>query len=84
MIQSLSLFTILFSPPAVSEEMDDLMRDVKALELYLQDQEDYEKYCSHLPWEQPEIDVYKEKLETQLTEQCQKRVTKGKMQEGQE
>ena len=81
MIQSVSLFMILFSLPVNSEDMSDLVRKTKALELYIQDEQDYEKYCSHLPWEQPEIQVYREKLESQLTEQCQKRVTKGKAQE---
>lgn len=81
MIQSYTLFTILFSTPVNGEDMSDLVRKTKALELYIQDEQDYEKYCSHLPWEQPEIQVYREKLESQLTEQCQKRVTKGKAQE---
>ena len=81
MIQSYTLFTILFSTPVNGEDMSDLVRKTKALELYIQDKQDYEKYCSHLPWEQPEIQVYREKLESQLTEQCQKRVTKGKAQE---
>ena len=81
MIQSVSMFMILFSTSLKGEGMDDLVRNTKALELYLQDKEDYEKYCSHLPWEQPDIDVYKEKLETQLTEQCQKIVLKGKLEE---
>lgn len=81
MIQSVSMFMILFSSSLKGEGMDDLVRNTKALELYLQDKEDYEKYCSHLPWEQPDIDIYKEKLETQLTEQCQKRVLKGKLEE---
>ena len=81
MIQSYSMFMLLFSPPILGDDMDDLVRNTKALELYLQDQEDYKKYCSHLPWEQPEIDVYKEKLQTQLTEQCQKRILKGKLEE---
>ena len=81
MIQSVSMFMILFSTSLKGEGMDDLVRNTKALELYLQDKDDYEKYCSHLPWEQPDIDVYKEKLETQLTEQCQKRVLKGKLEE---
>jgi hypothetical protein len=81
MIQSVSMFMILFSTSLKGEGMDDLVRNTKALELYLQDKEDYEKYCSHLPWEQPDIDIYKEKLETQLTEQCQKRVLKGKLEE---
>ena len=81
MIQSVSMFMILFSSSLKGEGMDDLVRNTKALELYLQDKDDYDKYCSHLPWEQPDIDIYKEKLETQLTEQCQKRVLKGKLQE---
>ena len=81
MIQSVSMFMILFSSSLKGEGMDDLVRNTKALELYLQDKDDYEKYCSHLPWEQPDIDVYKEKLETQLTEQCQKRILKGKLEE---
>jgi hypothetical protein len=81
MIQSVSMFMILFSSSLKGEGMDDLVKNTKALELYLQDKDDYEKYCSHLPWEQPDIDVYKEKLETQLTEQCQKRVLKGKLEE---
>ena len=81
MIQSVSMFMILFSSSLKGEGMDDLVRNTKALELYLQDKEDYQKYCSHLPWEQPDIDIYKEKLETQLTEQCQKRVLKGKLEE---
>ena len=81
MIQSYTLFTILFSTPVNGEDMSDLVRKTKALELYIQDKQDYEKYCSHLPWEQPEIQVYRENLESQLTEQCQKRVTKGKAQE---
>ena len=81
MIQSVSMFMILFSSSLKGEGMDDLVRNTKALELYLQDKDDYEKYCSHLPWEQPDIDVYKEKLETQLTEECQKRGLKGKLEE---
>ena len=81
MIQSYALFTILFSPPANGDEMSDLVRKTRALELYIQDEQDYDKYCSHLPWEQPDIQIYREKLESQLTEQCQKRVAKGKAQE---
>jgi len=81
MIQSYALFTILFSIPANGDEISDLVRKTKALELYIQDEQDHDKYCSHLPWEQPEIQVYREKLESQLTEQCQKRVMKGKAQE---
>ena len=49
MIQSVSMFMILFSSSLKGEGMDDLVRNTKALELYLQDKDDYEKYCSHLP-----------------------------------
>jgi hypothetical protein len=49
---------------------NDLKRDIAALELFLQDQEDYEKYCPKLPWKQPEIEVYKKELISQLPENC--------------
>ena len=51
---------------------DDLKRDMKALELFLQDQEDHKEYCPKLKWKQPEISVYKEKLKPQLPEGCKK------------
>ena len=81
MIQSYSMFMILFSPPIKGEGMDDLVRNTKALELYLQDQDDHEKYCIGEEWEQPEIDVYKEKLESQLSDFCKRRIIKAKAQE---
>ena len=42
---------------------DALVRDMKALELFLKDQEDHQLYCPRLSWAQPDIKVYKEKLE---------------------
>tara|TARA_R100000008_G_scaffold86821_2_gene81865 strand:- start:1796 stop:2023 length:228 start_codon:yes stop_codon:yes gene_type:complete len=72
---------ILFSPPIKGEGMDDLVRNTKALELYLQDQEDHDKYCAAEEWEQPDIDVYKEKLESQLSDFCKRRIIKAKAQE---
>ena len=45
---------------------DDLKRDMKALELFLQDQEDHKEHCPKLKWKQPEISVYKEKLKSIL------------------
>ena len=53
-----------------AQECDDLKRDMKALEIFLQDQEDHEKYCPKLKWEQPDISVYKKKLKSQLPEGC--------------
>ena len=65
------LFLALLSTPA-AQETDDLKRDMKALELYLQDQEDHKEHCPTLKWDQPDISVYKEKLESQLPEGCKK------------
>jgi hypothetical protein len=53
-----------------AQQCDDLKNDMKALEIYLKDQEDYEKYCPKLKWEQPDISVYKEKLKSQLPSEC--------------
>jgi hypothetical protein len=49
---------------------DELVRDMKALELFLKDQEDHELYCPKLSWDQPGIKVYKEKLKSQLPDGC--------------
>lgn len=53
-----------------SEPCDDLKRDMKALELFLQDEEDYKTYCPTLEWTQPDIEVYKKELKSQLPENC--------------
>ena len=49
-----------------------LKKDMKALELFLQDKEDYKEYCSYIKWEQPDISVYKKELKSQLPENCKK------------
>ena len=67
---STGLFMLLFSAAAPAQDCDDLKRDMKALELFLQDQEDHETFCPKLAWEQPDIKVYKEKLKSQLPEDC--------------
>jgi len=61
-----SLFT------AQAQESGDLKKNMKALELFLQDQEDHEKHCPKLKWEQPDIDVYKKELKSQLPDGCKK------------
>ena len=68
---SAGMFLLLFSS-AVADPADDLKRDMKALELFLQDQDDHKEYCPNLKWEQPKIEVYKEKLVSQLPEECEK------------
>ena len=64
------LFMLLLVGSSPAQDADDLKRDMKALELFLQDQDDHEKYCPKLKWEQPDIKVYKKKLESQLPEDC--------------
>ena len=69
---ALILSLLIFATSVTAQDMSDIERDAKALELYLKDQEDYKKHCSHIKWDQPEIDIYKEKLESQLPESCKK------------
>lgn len=66
------LFMLLFSASAPAQDCDDLKRDMKALEIFLQDQVDHEKYCPKLKWDQPDISVYKKNLKSQLPEDCKK------------
>ena len=43
---------------AVAEpECDDLKRDMKALEIFLQDKEDKKIHCPKLNWKQPDIEI---------------------------
>ena len=68
---SAGMFLLLFSS-AVADPADDLKRDMKALELFLQDKDDHKEHCPKLKWEQPDIEVYKKTLESQLPEECKK------------
>lgn len=56
----------------LAEPTDDLKRDMKALEIFLQDKEDKQTYCPKLKWQQPDIEVYKKTLKSQLPETCKK------------
>ena len=51
-------------------DVSDLERDAKAIELYLQDRQDYEEHCPFRTWEQPPLSVYKETLTSHLPEGC--------------
>jgi hypothetical protein len=57
---------------AQAQNTDDLKRDMKALEIFLQDQDDHEKHCPKFKWDQPDIKVYKKELKSQLPEGCKK------------
>ena len=67
------LLMTLSAPPLEAEPIDDLKRDTKALELFLQDKEDKQKYCPKLKWKQTRIEVYKEALKSQLPKECKKK-----------
>tara|TARA_B100000242_G_C42972586_1_gene451290 strand:+ start:795 stop:1013 length:219 start_codon:yes stop_codon:yes gene_type:complete len=69
-MMSTGLFMLMFTSGIAAEPTDDLKRDMKALELFLQDQEDHKKYCPETKWEQPDISVYKKTLKSQLPENC--------------
>jgi len=64
------MFLLLLSSNTNAQQCDELKNDMKALEIYLQDQEDHEKHCPKLKWEQPDIDVYKKELVSQLPKEC--------------
>lgn len=62
----------LFAVMVSADPSGDLCDKMTALELFLQDQEDYKEFCPELEWKQPTIDIYREKLKSQLPEECKK------------
>ncbi len=65
------LLAAVFSTGAV-QETDGLKRNMVALEIYLKDQEEHKALCPHLAWVQPDIEVYKQQLVSQLPKECKK------------
>jgi len=51
---------------------DELKKDMRALEFFLQDKEDHKKYCPKLKWKQPDIKIYKSKPKSYLPKNCKK------------
>ena len=51
---------------------DELKKDMRALEFFLQDKEDKKKHCPKLKWKQPAIEVYKKKPKSYLPKNCKK------------
>ena len=67
------MFMMMFAGPAIAApECDELKRDMMALELFLKDKKDHKETCPDLTWEQPDIEVYKKELKSQLPEGCKK------------
>ena len=65
-------FLLFFLTTSAADPTDDLKRDMKALELFLQDQKDHKEHCPALKWVQPKISVYKKELKSQLPKECKK------------
>ena len=51
-------------------DLSDLEIAAKALELYLQDQQDHQDHCPSRAWDQPALDIYKKTLRSHLPEGC--------------
>jgi hypothetical protein len=66
------MFMLMVGTFTLAEPMDDLKRDTKALEIFLQDKEDKKTHCPNIKWVQPNISVYKDTLESQLPSECKK------------
>jgi hypothetical protein len=56
--------------PISTEDISEMERSARALELYLQDQKDHEKHCPNIEWNQPALNIYKTTLSSQLPEGC--------------
>ena len=69
-----AMIIIICSPGLVSVDtlsgLPEIERDMRALELYIQDKKDYKEYCPRLEWKQPHLDVYKQTLQSYLPEGC--------------
>ena len=63
---------LMMSLAVATPESDDLKKDMKALEIFLQDKEDKKIHCPKLNWKQPDIEVYKKTLKSQLPKECKK------------
>jgi len=58
----------------VSEKTNDVLTEMRVLELLLLDQNNHKKYCADITWEAPSIEVYREKLTSLLPDVCKERV----------
>lgn len=58
----------------VSEKTNDVLTEMRVLELLLLDQNNHKKYCADIVWEAPAIEVYREKLTSLLPDSCKERI----------
>tara|TARA_Y100001963_G_scaffold130592_1_gene187039 strand:+ start:674 stop:919 length:246 start_codon:yes stop_codon:yes gene_type:complete len=66
--------TLITTPMAKvsDDELNEIEISAKALEIYIQDKKDHDKYCPLKTWKQPPLETYKETLKSQLPEGCKK------------
>lgn len=58
----------------VSEKTNDVLAEMRVLELLLIDQNNHKKYCADIAWEVPAIEAYREKLVSLLPDTCKERI----------
>ena len=58
----------------VSEKTNDVLTEMRVLELLLLDQNNHKKYCADIAWEVPDIEAYREKLVSLLPDACKERI----------
>ena len=54
----------------VQEETQKMLSSIDAIEFFLQDKQDFEKFCLSSEWEQPCLDDYKADAKSYLPEGC--------------
>ena len=54
----------------VQEETQKMLSSIDAIELFLQDKQDFEKFCPSSEWIQPCLDDYKAEAKSYLPDTC--------------
>ena len=57
-----------YSP--VQKQTQEMLSSVDAIEFFLQDKQDFERFCPKAAWEQPCLDDYKGEPKSYLPEDC--------------
>jgi hypothetical protein len=55
-----------------NDNLSQIERDAKALEIFLQDKKDHKDYCPNIKWDQPPLSKYKKTLTSHLPDGCKK------------
>ena len=68
------IVTLISTPrmPIAQDKLTEIEISALALEIYIQDKKDHDKYCPTKKWSQPALDIYKETLRSHLPKGCKK------------